>query len=200
MTRRKMCVYVFVSLSLLALILGITYRFLILPVHMSQRPSMNLSIGIVDINRIKTESKVFLNFKEDLEKLNSTIHEEILEKETKLRSEFEDLKKQEENNVTGSALAKHKNELDKKYAALEKVVRERREELDEEYTKGLLHIKKTITEIMTELGESYQLKVILNKSIGDGNQMDQSIVLFCNEGLDLTKEVIHRLDKALPAK
>jgi hypothetical protein len=34
-------------------------------------------------------------------------------------------------------------------------------------------------------------KVILNKSIGDGNQMDQSIVLFCNDGLDLTDEVIN---------
>ena len=48
---------------------------------------------------------------------------------------------------------------------------------------------------MSDLGKAHGLKIILNKSIGDGNQMDQSIVLFHNEDLDLTDEVIRRLDK-----
>jgi|GEM_PF-2121133 len=163
-----------------------------------QQPLTPLSIGVVDINRIKTDSKVFQKFKEVVEGLNVTIHKEIFEKETKLRTEFEQLKKREEEAKEPTPeILKQRTELDKKYAALEKTVRTRREELDEEYTKGLIKIKQTLKEIMSDLGKTHSLKIILNKSIGDGNQMDQSIVLFCNEGLDLTNEVIKRLDQQM---
>ena len=166
-----------------------------------QRPAVSLSIGVVDINRIKTDSKVFQKFKEVVEGLNATIHEEIFDKETKLRAEFEHLKKREEEvKEPTREILKQKTELDKKYAVLEETVRARRKELDEEYTKGLINIKQTLKEIMSDLGKVHSLKIILNKSIGDGNQMDQSIVLFCNEGLDLTDEVIKRLDKQMSLK
>ncbi|MGV8949172.1 MAG: OmpH family outer membrane protein [Candidatus Paracaedibacter sp.] len=167
----------------------------------AQRPAVPLSIGVVDINRIKTDSKVFQKFKEVVEGLNATIHEEIFDKETKLRAEFEHLKKREEElKEPTREILKQKTELDKKYAVLEETVRARRKELDEEYTKGLINIKQTLKEIMSDLGKVHSLKIILNKSIGDGNQMDQSIVLFCNEGLDLTDEVINRLDKQISPK
>lgn len=166
-----------------------------------QQPPIPLSIGVVDINRIKTDSKVFQKFKEVVEGLNATIHREIFDRETKLRTEFEQLKKREEEaKGPTQEILKQKAELDKKYAALEKTVRARREELDEEYTKGLINIKQTLREIMSDLGKVHSLKIILNKSIGDGNQMDQSIVLFCNKGLDLTEEVIKRLDKQMSSK
>lgn len=166
-----------------------------------QQPLIPLSIGVVDINRIKTDSKVFQKFKEVVEGLNATIHREIFDRETKLRAEFEQFKKREEEGKEPTTeILKQKAELDKKYAALEKTVRTRREELDEEYTKGLINIKQTLKEIMIDLGKVHSLKIILNKSIGDGNQMDQSIVLFCNEGLDLTDEVIKRLDKQMSSK
>ena len=166
-----------------------------------QLPSTPLSIGVVDINRIKADSKVFQKFKEVVEGLNATIHEEIFDQETKLRAEFENLKKREEEakEPTQEILNK-KTELDKKYAALEETVRARRKELDEEYTKGLINIKQTLKEIMGDLGKVHSLKIILNKSIGDGNQMDQSIVLFSNDGLDLTDEVIKRLDNQMSLK
>lgn len=164
-------------------------------------PSSPLSIGVVDINRIKTDSKVFQKFKEVVEGLNATIHEEIFDQETKLRAEFENLKKREEEvKEPTQEILKKKTELDKKYAALEETVRARRKELDEEYTKGLINIKQTLKEIMRDLGKVHSLKIILNKSIGDGNQMDQSIVLFSNEGLDLTDEVIKRLDNQMSLK
>jgi Skp family chaperone for outer membrane proteins len=167
----------------------------------SQLPPIPLSIGVVDINRIKADSKVFQKFKEVVEGLNATIHQEIFDRETKLRAEFEQFKKrQEEAKEPTTEILKQKAELDKKYAALEKTVRTRREELDEEYTKGLINIKQTLKEIMGDLGKVHGLKIILNKSIGDGNQMDQSIVLFCNEGLDLTDEVIKRLDNQMSSK
>jgi len=163
-----------------------------------QQPFMPLSIGMVDINRIKTDSKVFQKFKEVVEGLNTTIHKEIFERETKLRTEFENLKKREEEAKEPTPeILKQRTALDKKYAALEETVRARREELDEEYTKGHINIKQTLKEIMSDLGKTHGLKIILNKSIGEGNQMDQSIVLFCNEGLDLTNEVIKRLDQQM---
>lgn len=163
-----------------------------------KQPPIPLSIGVVDINRIKADSKVFQKFKEVVEGLNATIHTEIFDRETKLRTEFEQLKKREEEaKGPTQEILKQKAELDKKYASLEKTVRARREELDEEYTKGLVNIKKTLNEILSDLGKAHSLKIILNKSIGDGGQMDQSIVLYCSDGLDLTNEVIKRLDKKL---
>lgn len=169
------------------------------PLH--KQPPAPLSIGVVDINSIKNNSKVFQNFKRVLDGLNAAIHKEILEKEMKLRTEYEQFKKREEETKEPTQeILKQKTELDKKYAELEKTVRARREELDQQYIKGLINIKQTLKEIMDDLGKTHGLKVILNKSIGDGNQMDQSIVLFCNEGLDLTNEVIQHLDTKLLSK
>lgn len=166
-----------------------------------KQPPAALSIGVVDINSIKSHSRVFQKFTETLNSLNATIHKEILERETKLRTEYEQFKKyEEEAKEPTQEIVKQKTELDKKYAALEQMVRSRREELDQQYTKGLINIKQTLKKIMDDLGKAHGLKIILNKSIGDGNQMDQAIVLFCNEGLDLTTEVIQRLDTQLLSK
>ena len=167
----------------------------------SKQPPIPLSIGVVDINSIKSNSKVFQKFKTVLDDLNAKIHKEILERETKLSLEYEQFKKSEEDGKepTRESL-KQRAEFDKKIAELDKIVRSRREELDQEYVSGLSKIKQTLKEIIADLGKTYKLKIILNKSIGDGNQMDQSIVLFCNEGLDLTNEVVKRLDKQLLSK
>ena len=201
MTQRKNILYVLVFFAIAGI--GAWTAHLLFPSSFSFRPSSQnppspLSVGVVDINRIKADSKVFQKFKEVVEGLNTTIHKEIYDRETKLRTEFEELKKQEEEaKEPTQEILKQRAELDKKYAALEETVRARREELDEEYTKGLINIKQTLKEIMGDLGLTYNLNIILNKSIGDGNQMDQSIVLFSNEGLDLTDEVINRLDQQM---
>lgn len=167
----------------------------------SKQPPLPLSIGVIDMNRFKTTSKVFQKFESNIEDLNATIHKEILERETKLRDEFEPLKKQEEAGIEPTRESiKKKAELDKKVAELEKIVGDRRKELEQEYTRNLIKIKQTLKEIMEDLGKTHGLKVILNKSIGDDNQMGQSIVLFCNEGLDLTDEVVRRIDKQLLTK
>jgi Skp family chaperone for outer membrane proteins len=166
-----------------------------------KQPPLPLSIGVVDINSLKANSKVFQKFQNNIEDFNATIHKEILERETKLRAEFEPLKKQEEAGIVPTPESiKKKLELDRKVAELENIVRERRKELEQEYTHSSIKIKETLKEIMDELGKTYGLKIILNKSIGDGNQMDQSIVLYSNEGLDLTDEVVERLDKQLLSK
>lgn len=172
-----------------------------------------LSIGVVDINIFKANSKVFQKFQNALEDMNTTIHKEILDKETKLREEKEILEKEIKlhspavsQHVTSNQeqarerIKKKKAEFERKVAELEMIVRNRRKELEEEYTRGLIMIKQALKDIMNDLGKTHGLKIILNKSIGDGNQMDQSIVLFCNEGLDLTQEVINRLDKQLLSK
>src|SRR5689334_11366252 len=108
----------------------------------STQSPVPLSIAVVDINKIKNNSKVFQSFKETLEDLNAKIHREVLERETKLRLEYEELKKREEQDKEPTPeVLKQKTELDKKYAALEKVVQTRKEELDQKYTKGLTDIK-----------------------------------------------------------
>jgi Skp family chaperone for outer membrane proteins len=173
-----------------------------------KRSQAPISIGIVDINKFKANSKVFQRFQNAMEDLNSTIHQEILSKETKLREEKELLEKeikqhpQHNHKLEDSSpdpsrekIKKRKADFDKKVAELELNVRERRKELEQEYSRGFIKIKQTLKEIMEDLGKDYGLKIILNKSIGD-----ESIVLYSGEELDLTDEVIKRLDKQLMSK
>lgn len=192
--------FIFLGISSIVAWMGI-YSFAPFFSPSPRQPAATLSIGVVDINKIKNHSKVFQKFQEILDNLNATIHKEILDKETKLRTEHEQFKKREEEaGEPTQEILKQKTKLDKEIAELEQIVRSRREELDQQLTNGLVHIKQTLKEIMDDLGMSLGLKIILNKSIGDGNQMDQSIVLFSNEGLDLTDEVIQRLDNKLLSK
>jgi Skp family chaperone for outer membrane proteins len=166
-----------------------------------KQPPVPLSIGVIDINSIESQSQVFQKFKKFLDDLNTKIYKETVEQETALRKEYEQLRQREEEATEPTEdILKQKREFDKKNADLEKAVLTRREELDAQYTKGLSDIKQTLKEIVDDMGKTYGLTVILNKSTGDGNQMSQSIVLFCNEGLNLTQEVIQRLDAALLSK
>lgn len=167
----------------------------------SNKPRLSVPIGIVDIAAIKNNSKVFQEFNNNLEGLMAKIHKEILERETKLHSEFEAFKKNEESakQPTRESL-KQKAELDRKVSELEKIVRARKEALDKEITSRLIIIKQTLKLIISDLAKSYGLSIILNNSLGESNQMDQSIILFSKEGLDLTDEVVKQLDKQLLAE
>lgn len=201
MIRWKYTLWVLMTLGIVGIITwGVRHYPVSIPfLSSSSKPiSQPMSIGVVDINKIKSDSKVFQKFNQELSNLNTTIHAEILSKETKLLNEYEQFKKREEEAKEPTQdIIKQKVEIDKKHAALEKIVRTRREELEQKETKGLTIIKETLQEIMDDLGKSHGLKIILNKSIGDGNRMVESIVLFCNEGLDLTDEVIKHLDEHL---
>jgi Skp family chaperone for outer membrane proteins len=213
MTERKLLFSVLLTgIIIIALWIGSYFQSIPMPFIQAsaKTPPAPLSIGVVDINSFKTNSKVFQKFQNALEDMNTTIHNEILDKETRLRTEKELLEKeiklhssnspQQDTAIsepTRERIKKKKAEFERKVAELEMIVRKRRKELEEEYTRGLIIIKQALKEIMNDLGKTHGLKIILNKSIGDGNQMDQSIVLFCNEGLDLTNEVISRLDKQL---
>jgi Skp family chaperone for outer membrane proteins len=164
----------------------------------SKQAPIPLTIGIVDLNHIKTNSKVFLKFNNELEGLNAKIHKEILERETKLHGEFEQFKKNQPIDKEPSReTIKQKADLDKKVADLEKIVKERRESLEKEFTSRLLLIKETLQDLLSDLATSHGLKIILNKALGESTQMDQSIILFSAPELDLTQEVIKRLDKKL---
>ena len=166
-----------------------------------KHPQPRLSIGVVDINKFKTNSRVFQKFEKLIGNLNDAVHKEILEKETKLRAEYDQFKKYEdETKEPTQEILRLKLELDKKHAALEKTFRLRKEEIERVLSNGLTSIKQTLKEIVNELGQTYGLNIILNKSIGEGNQMEQSIVLYSKEGLDLTNEVTERLDEKLITK
>lgn len=207
MTQRNMWItLVFVVSICMAFWLGSHIRSTIL--HAEKQSQAPIPIGIVDINKFKANSKVFQRFQNAMEDLNTTIHQEILSKETKLRDEKEVLEKEikqhsQQNQKSKDSsqdparekIKKRKAEFDKKVAELELNVRERRKELEQEYSHGFIKIKQTLKEIMEDLGKIHGLKIILNKSIGD-----ESIVLYSTEGIDLTDEVIKRLDKQLISK
>jgi len=206
MTQRKVLLLTLLSLATLGVATGGAIWFFSPSLfscsrHSPKQSPVSLSVGVIDINSIKGNSKVFQKFTANLDTLNAAIYKEIQDQETKLRTEYEHLKKREEEaREPTQEILRLKAELDKKNASLEKIVQERKEELEKRYTKGLTTIKETLKEIVNDLGTIYGLTLILNKSTGDGNQMDQSIVLFCHKGLDLTQEVIQRLDKKLLSK
>ncbi|MBX9805059.1 MAG: OmpH family outer membrane protein [Alphaproteobacteria bacterium] len=205
MIRGKYRLWGLICLGLVGAIALSTYHNLYAPLPFlrpsPKQPTVLVSMGVVDINRFKKNSKVFQKFQSVVESLNESVHKEIFEKETKLRSEYEQFKKQEdETKEPTQETLKQRLDLDKKHASLEKIFRVRKEEIDSVLSNGLTTIKQTLKEIVDDLGKSYGLNIILNKSIGEGSQMEQSIVLYCNQGLDLTDEVIKRLDKKLISK
>ncbi|MBM3468237.1 MAG: OmpH family outer membrane protein [Alphaproteobacteria bacterium] len=199
MERRKIILFALLFIGCASVLVWSASRFYVPSFIFNSPPKelpIPLSIGVVDINKIKNDSRVFQKFRETLDSRNAKIYKEVLDRETTLRTEYEQFRNRaEEAKEQTLEIIKQKTELDKKYALLEKMVRSRREELDKEYSKGLSKIKAALTEIMDELGKIHGLQIILNKSIGEGNQMDQSIILYYKDGLDLTKEAIERLDK-----
>ena len=148
--------------------------------------SKAICVAVVNSNLIKSQSLPFIRVRELLEKEHARIHEDILREETQLREEHQRLK----NN---KARPEQKLEFDKKVSALEQQVQKTKEKLGKQFSLLTEQVEATLNQVIEEIVKEYGFNLVLNMTIQETRS-----ILYYEKTLDITTEVIKRLDKKLP--
>jgi Skp family chaperone for outer membrane proteins len=149
-----------------------------------------VKIAIIDSARIKNKSKPFLKVRELLESEHTKAHDEIAKQEQELRKEFEDLKR---TKAEAAKMKELKEEFDKKLGALEQTVLQKREKLTKEFAKITSDLENQLKKIIQDIAQKQSIHIVLNKYI-----QETQAILYSSSALDITEEVIERLDKEVP--
>ena len=125
-----------------------------------------------------------------LEEQHATAQKEILEQESVIREQYEELKK---NSVPNSEKQKTKQVLDKKVAELQQSVQKRQEKLTKQFSFLTENLETKLNEIIKEIAREFGFNLVLNTTI-----QETHAILYAEPSLDVTDEVIKRLDHKLP--
>lgn len=144
-----------------------------------------LSIAIIDVNKVLNESKEGTDAKARMKTRYDELQERLTTKQGELQSMRDDLEKQK--IILGKEKIKEREDaLDKELVEFRKIVAESEKEMrdtESAYTQEILKkIKATVDKVSKEKG----FNLVVDRSGG---------VVYADEGLDITSEVLAILNK-----
>ncbi len=145
------------------------------------------NIAIVDIKMIVDKSSAAKNIASQIEKKREEFQKEVTSEEEGLREEDQDLAKQR-NVLSKEAFEEKAKEFRSKVVEAQRLVQSRRTQLENAYVKALAQVQESTLEIIKEMSGEKGFVLALPKSQ----------VLYSGEGLDISEEVLKRLDEKLP--
>lgn len=147
----------------------------------------NTSIGILDLNRVLTESKAALDAAKQIETMQKKVEDEAKKKDESIIKEREKLIEQQ-SVMAPEAFEVKVNEFDKKVQEYQLARQEEIRKLDKMVQSARSKILDQIKPIITDYSNELGITVMLEKN---------SVILSADE-MDMTNVVIERLNKELP--
>lgn len=184
--KNKILQTIVIILGVLSVVGALVYVWTHRPVPIQAQA---VKIAVVDGLKIKTTSKPFMKVRELLENQHAQVHKEILAQENAIRQEYDSLK------TSLSSIEdkkKQKQELDKKVAELEKNVQKKKDVLTKQFSILVENVETAMNDVIAGLVKEHGFNLVLNKSI-----QDTRVILYHEPSLDITDEVIRRLDEKI---
>lgn len=148
-------------------------------------------VGVIDVQKVKRESKIFQRLSKIIEDKHKIFHEEILAIESKLRAEHEQLIKETANADTApdkissqKEAQARKKEFEQRVVTLEKLVEQKRKQLQEFMAHAYGEIEQKVQESIKYLSDINGYHLIL----------DGGLVLYSAEN-NITNDMIKLLDE-----
>ncbi|MDB2414773.1 OmpH family outer membrane protein [Rickettsiales bacterium] len=145
------------------------------------------NIAVVDIKAIMEGSKAAEDVRNQIKKSRNKYQSEIAKKEETLRQDDQKLAKLH-STLSPEAFEAKKKEFKEKLIEVQRDVQIKRSKLDTALTKALETIQETILSIVEDLAKEKKFDLAL----------PNSQVLYSDESLDITQEVLDLLNKKLP--
>ena len=143
--------------------------------------------AVIDYQRILREAAAARSIREQIEAQRKAYQEEISAEEKRLYEVEKEVSRQR-SLLTPEAFAEKRREFEAEVAKVQRLVQERRRELDRMSAAALDEVKKALIEVVTGIAEERGFNLVL----------PSSEVLFFSRQIDLTEEVLAKLDEALP--
>ena len=143
--------------------------------------------AVIDYQRVLREAKAAKSIRDQIETRRKLYQDQIAKEEQKLNDADKELAKQRAV-LSADAFKDKREEFQKKVAGVQRMVQERRRTLDQTSAAALNQVRNAMIEVVS----------VLSAERGFNLVMPSSAVLLFSPKIDLTVEVIKRLDGKLP--
>ena len=144
-------------------------------------------IAVVNIQQVMKDSTAAKTVREQLESKQKSFQAEITKKEEALKKEDQDLSKQK-SVLAKDAFEKKVTDFRVKATGVQKDVQSKKAQLDSAFEHSLNDIQQVVTEIIADL----------SKEKGFSIAVPTSQILYADKSLDISADVLDRLNKKLP--
>jgi outer membrane protein len=144
--------------------------------------------GVVNIGKIMQASKAATSVRSQLQAKQKAFQADLDAKEKALYAEDQALVKQKDG-ADKAAFEKKVKDFRAKAATEQRQVQEKKAQLEKSFAGALDEIQKTVTDIVKQVATEKKLNLVVSASQ----------VLYADPALDITDEVLSRLDSKLPS-
>ncbi len=172
----------FIQSSLMVLCLSVMVA--VAPAHAATLEG----VGVVNIQKIMRDSKAASSVRDQLKNKQKSFQSELDAKEKALQQEDQELAKQRAN-LSQEAFTQKVTAFSQKAMAARQEIQNKRAQLDKGFAGALGKIQDTTIAIVQEIAKEKNLKLVVSSSQ----------VLYSDAEMDITNEVLTRLNSKLPS-
>jgi outer membrane protein len=163
---------------------------LTLPLAAMAQDGDAVTIATININKVLVESEIGKAASKRINDFGNSEQAKLQEEVNKFRADYAQLQSQK-SVLSSDAYATKENELQKRELELQQKEKDLRRQLTEMNKEELQKFSRAVEPIVTALGKERGYTLILDSSPSSANQ-----ILYLNDAIDITAEVIQRLDAA----
>ncbi len=146
-----------------------------------------LNIAVVDVDSILKNSKAAKSISKQVDEKRKSFIASVKKEEDKLRAEQQAIESKREE-MSQDELIKKAQDFDKRRIEARKSIQDKKGSLDKAYSVAMNTLTNTIYEICQAIADEKKIDLVITR---------QNIIVG-NLSLDITKEVLERMDKKLP--
>lgn len=145
-------------------------------------------IAVIDGQRVNREAAALKNARQQLEQYRFNFQSEIAKEEEKLRAEEQELARQR-SVLTPEVFDQRRQAFQAKVIDLQKRIQERSQSLEKMLNGVREQVTVQVIEILKTLARERGFNMVLDRA---------QVQIFIGENIDITAEVLKRLDQKLP--
>lgn len=144
-------------------------------------------VAVVDVQHILREASAAKLIREAVDARRAAFEKELEKEAQELRRADEELRKQQ-SLLAPEAFAQRKRELERRYGEVRRRTDERRGALSQAYNAAMRQVRQEMARALAEVMKEREIDI----------SMSRTAVLIFDERLDVTSDVLVRLNKRLP--
>lgn len=145
-------------------------------------------IAVIDSQRVNREAAALKNARQQLEQFRFSFQSEIAKEEEKLRAEEQEIARQR-SVLAPEAFEQRRQAFQAKVVDLQKRIQERSQSLEKMLNGVREQVTVQVIEILKGLAQERGFNMVLDRA---------QVQIFIGDSIDITPEVLKRLDQRLP--
>ena len=158
------------------------------PVRAADPAPVQVKVAIINLERVKRQAAVTKDIREQLRTLRRDFQSNIQKEEEELRTANKELARKR-SLLAPDAFAEERRKFEQRLMEVQRKIQSRKHDLETAQTNAMKEVQKAVNEIVVDIANQESLTLILNA--------EQAV--FYATALDVTSEVLKRLDKKLPS-